>query len=297
MFTHKGICTYLCAIALIALMATAASAQVFRGSISGTVTDQSDAVVPNATAVATAVATGILTLRRPPRPANSSFQFCPWVSTNVVVSTSGFASVKVEKVPVSAGTTYTLHVKIVPAQVLTTVDVNAAPLVLKTEESTLETTLPIRPCKTLPVTAGTHFTRRHHGGECRYNAPGGGSAASINVIVQIRSTFKSKARTTMIRGGISRCQCQWRHRHRQFAHPGGCDYQSSFVTSSTAEAGRNAGGTLNLVIKSGTNDLHGSAYDYIETKPSPRTLPLPLPEPGRLRTAMKTVVSRSVDPS
>jgi hypothetical protein len=36
----------------------------------------------------------------------------------------------------------------------------------------------------------------------------------------------------------------------------------SAQTQSNAEAGRNAGGTVNLVIKSGTNSLHGSAYYY-----------------------------------
>ncbi len=36
----------------------------------------------------------------------------------------------------------------------------------------------------------------------------------------------------------------------------------SAQTQSSAEAGRNAGGTVNLVLKSGTNGLHGSAYYY-----------------------------------
>ena len=36
----------------------------------------------------------------------------------------------------------------------------------------------------------------------------------------------------------------------------------SAQTQSNAETGRNAGGTVNLTIKSGTNQLHGSAYYY-----------------------------------
>src|SRR5260370_870668 len=36
----------------------------------------------------------------------------------------------------------------------------------------------------------------------------------------------------------------------------------SSQSQSNAETGRNAGGTINLTIKSGTNNLHGSAYYY-----------------------------------
>ena len=36
----------------------------------------------------------------------------------------------------------------------------------------------------------------------------------------------------------------------------------SFVTTAGPETGRNAGGTANLVIKSGTNGLHGTAYYF-----------------------------------
>ena len=38
--------------------------------------------------------------------------------------------------------------------------------------------------------------------------------------------------------------------------------QFSFVTSSSPETGRNPGGTANLVIKSGTNQFHGSGYYF-----------------------------------
>ena len=36
----------------------------------------------------------------------------------------------------------------------------------------------------------------------------------------------------------------------------------SAQTQSGPEAGRNAGGTVNLVTRSGSNDLHGSVYYY-----------------------------------
>jgi len=40
----------------------------------------------------------------------------------------------------------------------------------------------------------------------------------------------------------------------------------SLVTQGNAETGRNPGGTVNLVLKSGTNRVHGSAYYYNATR-------------------------------
>jgi len=53
----------------------------------------------------------------------------------------------------------------------------------------------------------------------------------------------------------------------------------SVQTSSGPEGGRNAGGTANIVLKSGTNDIHGSAYYYNRNEafgdPSPFFVPAP----------------------
>src|SRR5436305_1223369 len=59
----------------------------------------------------------------------------------------------------------------------------------------------------------------------------------------------------------------------------------SSQTQSGAEAGRNAGGTVNLVLKSGTNSLHGSAYYYNRNEFYAASSPFlpPNTKPPRLR--------------
>jgi hypothetical protein len=54
----------------------------------------------------------------------------------------------------------------------------------------------------------------------------------------------------------------------------------SAQTQSGAEAGRNAGGTVNLVIKSGGNDIHGSAYYFNRNEYFAAHSPFWVPSPG-----------------
>src|SRR5207249_7034660 len=70
----------------------------------------------------------------------------------------------------------------------------------------------------------------------------------------------------------------------------------SVQTSSGPEGGRNAGGTANIVLKSGTNDIHGSLYYYNRTNTSlpPRPSLFPRPEPRRQESARKTTASPRV---
>src|SRR5262249_6334194 len=55
----------------------------------------------------------------------------------------------------------------------------------------------------------------------------------------------------------------------------------SAQTQSGAEAGRNAGGTVNLVIKSGGNDLHGSVYYFNRNEFFAAHSPFWVPAPGK----------------
>ncbi|HXR39967.1 MAG TPA: carboxypeptidase-like regulatory domain-containing protein, partial [Terracidiphilus sp.] len=85
--------------------------QTFRGGISGTVTDQSGAVVPGAqvTAVESATNTSYKTVSS--SAGEFSFANIPLGSYTVSVTASGFKSEKVDKVPVTAGATYSLPIK------------------------------------------------------------------------------------------------------------------------------------------------------------------------------------------
>ena len=121
---------------VILLMSSQLLAQTFRGGINGIVTDQSGAVVPGAVVEATDTATGVVHSTISSTGGEFSFQDLPLGSYSVTATASGFQKIKVDQVPVSAGSIYTLPVRLSVAQTATTVEVNAAALTLDTTSTT-----------------------------------------------------------------------------------------------------------------------------------------------------------------
>src|SRR6266446_4933064 len=124
------------AILVVLLFAVGVNAQTFRGAINGTVSDPSGASVPNAAVKATETATGIDHNTVTTSEGQFSFQDIPLGFYKVSVTASGFPTYAVDKVEVSAGTIYTLAVKLTLQQQATTVEVSAAAVTLDTTTAT-----------------------------------------------------------------------------------------------------------------------------------------------------------------
>src|SRR5216684_8928876 len=129
------------AILVVLSLAVGVNAQTFRGTINGTVTDPSGGLVPNATVKATENATGIDHTTVTTSEGAFAFQDIPLGFYKVTVTASGFPVYTVDKVEVSAGTIYTLSVKLKLAQATTTVEVSAAALSLDTTTATQSLTI------------------------------------------------------------------------------------------------------------------------------------------------------------
>ena len=118
------------------MCAVSAYGQTFRGGISGVVTDQSGAAIPNATVVATEDGTGTKHETISSSAGEFAYQEIPIGSYTVTATASGFQVAKIDKVPVAAGHIYTLPVKLSVAQTAETVEVNAAAITLDTTSTT-----------------------------------------------------------------------------------------------------------------------------------------------------------------
>lgn len=121
-----------------------AQAQTFRGAINGTVTDQSGAIVPGAQVEAIHAATGVSLKAVSSSAGEFTFRDIPIGTYTINITASGFKPEKVAGVPVSAGTVYTLPVKLGIASLGETVEVSADALALDTTSTVQTTDIPIR---------------------------------------------------------------------------------------------------------------------------------------------------------
>src|SRR5260370_41169032 len=146
------------AVMIIVGWGVAANVQTFRGSINGTVTDPSGAVIPNATVKATESGTGIDHTTVTTSDGRFAFQDVPLGFYKVTVAASGFPTYTVDKVEVVAGQIYTLEVQLKLTQTTTTVEVSAAALTLDTTTQTQTMTIPDDVVQNIPLN-GRDFTQ------------------------------------------------------------------------------------------------------------------------------------------
>ena len=260
-------------------LAVAVNAQTFRGTINGTVTDPSGGLVPNATVKATEIATGLDHTTTTTSDGAFAFQDVALGFYKVSVTATGFPAYTVDKVEVVAGQIYTLQVKLQLQQQTTTVEVSAAALTLDTTTQTQTMSIPDDVVQNIPLN-GRDFTQMigvapGFGG---YNVGGFGSLNGTRpnqINWQINGVDNNDFWhniPAINQGGVSGIAGT--------VLPIDATEEFSVQTSSGPEGGRNAGGTANIVLKSGTNDIHGSLYYYNRNEAFADHSPFFIPAPG-----------------
>jgi len=236
-------------------------AQTFRGGISGAVTDPSGAAVPGAQIVAVNTGTGVSHTTISSSAGEFAFQDLPLGSYMISAESSGFQNIKIDKVPVTAGVIYSLTIKLNVAQQATTIEVSAASLSLDTTTTTQTTVIPDRTVQDIPLN-GRDFTQM-------IGLAPGFAGYSLGGYGSVNGTRANQV-NWQIDGADNN---DWWH-NIPAVNQGGVENiagvtlpidsiaEFSLQTQSSPETGRNPGGTVNLVTKSGTNQLHGTIYYF-----------------------------------
>ena len=235
------------------------SAQTFRGSINGTVTDTSGAVIPGAKITATDVATAAVHDTISSGAGEFLLSDLPQSTYTVKVEASGFQTIEATGVQVQAGKIYTLPVKLTVAQQATTIEVAADALSLDTTTVTQTTVLDGESLQSVPLN-GRDFTQLLGTSVSfsGYNNSGSVNGTRSN---QINYTINGTDNNDLYlnadavnQGGISGIA--------GVVYPVEALEEYSLQTTGNSESGRSPGGNLNVTTKSGSNQFHGDAYYY-----------------------------------
>jgi len=251
---------FLIFLAIVSLWSLNSAAQTFRGGISGSVTDTGGAAVPNVEVKAVADDTGLIHTTVSSGAGDYGFQDLPLGIYTVQVQAASFQTLVVKGVTVNAGVILALPLKLTVSSVNTTVEVSASALSLDTASSVQNAVIAGKSLQDLPLDSRDFkkvvgFIPGFGGYSGVLGSVNGARSNQTNWQIDGTDNNDLWANNSAINqsgiGGIAGTMI-----------PIDAIDQFSLQTQSSAETGRNPGATANLVIKSGTNDLHGSAYYY-----------------------------------
>ena len=261
--------------------------QTFRGAINGTVIDPSGAAVPNAQVQVIEIGTSAGRNTITTADGEFSMQDLPLGTYKIAVTAPGFAVYTEAGIVVEAGSVRSLAIKLSLAQETGSLEVSAAALTVDTTTSTQSDSIPDQAVQNMPLN-GRDFTQLiaiapGYGG---YSINGGGTingARNNGVDWQVDGTDNNDFWydiPAINQGGVSGIA--------GVVMPIDAIDEFSTQTEANAENGRDAGGTVNVVLMSGTNQFHGTAYYYNRNEAfaahSPFFVPSPdFPKAPRLR--------------
>ena len=247
-------------VSVFALMVAATAglwAQTFRGSISGSVVDSSNAAIPGAAVQAVNKNTGLVFDTLSSGGGDFLLPNLPLGEFTVTVKKDGFQSKKIDGLEVAVSKTTNIQIQLGVAQQSTMVEVSAATATIETTSSTLASVVGPRQVQDMPMN-GRDFRQM-----LKLNPGVSPSSSSVNGMrtsgnnYQIDGADNNDAfhnTSAVNQGGVSGIAGT--------LLPVEAIDQFSVVTNASADFGRNGGSNVNLVIKSGTNDFHGSAYYF-----------------------------------
>jgi hypothetical protein len=242
---------------LISLLAIPLAAQIGGGgTLKGTVTDPTGAVIPNATVTATHAATGVDHRRETTAAGLYVIAPLPAGSYNITAAASGFRTLVREQVVVDALSTVELNLTLEVGAAVERVTVTAAAPELSTADPRLGQTVRNEMYTALPLAMGSGSPRNP--AAFIYLMPGvqeGGTFGFIN-------GGQSFSKDVYIEGlPITDAVRQGESRALQFGVS--VDSVDQFqVETSGQSVEYNGQGSENYTIKSGTNEIHGSLYEY-----------------------------------
>jgi hypothetical protein len=237
-------------------------AQANSGDLTGTVFDTSGAAIPNATVVALDDSTGVRTNAQTNAGGVYRFTNLPAGRYTLTASASGFSTDTLKNVDVILNNTITANLTLAIGSVGTTVEVSASAVSIDTTTAQLQTTFSTKEVFELPTTSnnsgsGVYNLALLGAGVSTSGGVGQGFGPAVSGQRPDNNSFfldgqsnNSYYNPAPMTGIPTDAIAEFTLLQNQFA----------------PEFGGGSGGIFNALIKSGTNQIHGSIYEYVQNR-------------------------------
>jgi hypothetical protein len=239
----------------------------FQSGIEGTITDPSGAVVPNASVTAKDMETGVTRTVETSSAGNYRIPSLPAHLFEITLSAKGFKTTIQQNIRLEGQQTKTLNLTLELGTATTEVTVSAAPPAVETSEARVSAQINATRVANLPMVGRNFYSLvvltagivglPAGGGQSYAQASGDIFSAEYGVNIQANGQrpesnsylIDSASANASPRGGVVNVD------------PNADSVQEVRVSVNnfSAEYGRNSSAATNVVTKSGTNDLHGTA--------------------------------------
>ena len=238
----------------------AAAAQEARGTLQGKVSDASGAVVPGATVEITNIATGVTTPTTSNEEGNYRVPFLNPGTYRVAVTLDGFSKFVSQNVELHVAEVLILDATLQPGRLTDEITVSAVTTAVDSSSAGLGQVVDARRISELPIREGTAV-------ELVILAPGvqnttdlrSRKAAFNNGLSQWSSDGAGEKRNDFTIDGVANVAAD-----RVAYSPPSAAVEEFKISTATYDAavGNAMGATVNLVTKSGTNNLRGQVYEW-----------------------------------
>ncbi|HEY8998032.1 MAG TPA: carboxypeptidase-like regulatory domain-containing protein, partial [Edaphobacter sp.] len=238
--------------------------QAVSATLLGTVSDSTGATVANAKVTATATATSTAYESVTNDAGNFTIPNIPPGTYSVTVMAQGFKKETHQNIEVLINSSVRVDFNIAPGSVSEEIMVSSAPPLLQTDRADISTKLETQQLQNLPMSTNRNFqsllnlvpgstpaTFEH---SQFFNAQGS-LQTRVNGIPRMGNLYQIEGIDDDERTGLL-----------QIIIPPADAIQSVDITTNNfdAELGRAIGAVTNVILKSGTNKFHGSAFEYIQ---------------------------------
>jgi hypothetical protein len=236
------------------------TAQSVSGELVGTIYDATGAIVAGASVIATNVGTGVQTSTVSSSAGQYRLGNLPAGSYDLKVTAKGFSVAEIKGVSVNLNMQSTSNVTLQIGESKTVVEVTGSSVTIDTTTAQVESTFDAKQLADLPTTSGGSGVLNlalYTSGVSTSGAIGAGTGPSVGGQRPRNNNFTIEGidnNSKSVTGPLA-------------SIPNDAVQEFSILANQfSAQYGHSSGGQFNQVLKGGTNEFHGMAYEYLKNR-------------------------------